>query len=249
MRLAELTWHQVKEYLGKRTSLILPLGSCEQHGRWLPLSTDMIVAEKLADRVSQETGVALAPQVVYGVNLPCDRFMYGTAGLTLDTLRSVVRDLTDDWSRQGFRRFYLMTAHGCTMGNFGFAHHQALKEAARPLLTQGDSEVYLIFPYWLDISDLLEKQVNAQHAGEVETSLIMYLTPDLVKADRIKDAPEAHEEVSFEVFPEGVQRDFPPSDFSGGEGSPSFASPEKGQKIFNRFVEQIVAFVKEKEGA
>ena len=249
MRLAELTWCNVKEYLGKKRSLILPLGSCEQHDRYLPLSTDMIIAQRLAERVSQETGVVLAAEIGYGVNLPCDRFMYGTAGLTLNTLRSVVQELTEDWSRQGFRRFYLITAHGCAMGNFGFAHHESLKEASRPFLIEGNVEVYLIFPYWLDISDLLEKQVNAQHAGEVETSLIMYLRPDLVKASEIRDAPEAHGKLGFEVFPEGVQRNFPPDDLSGGKGYPSLASQEKGEKIFNRFVEKIVPFIKEKEKA
>lgn len=209
----------------------------------------MIVARKLAERVAGETAVLLAPQIEYGVNLPCDRFMYGTAGLSFDSLRSIVGDLIGDWSRHGFKRFYLVTAHGGAMGNSGFAHQEALKEAARPFLLEGDMEVYLIFPYWIDISDLLDKERQAEHAGEVETSLIMYLRPELVKSPEIRDNPEAHEEMGFAAFPEGVQKDFPKGDFHGGEGYPSLATPEKGDRIFSRLVDKIVEFVKEKEGS
>ncbi len=249
MRLVELTWYDVKEYLKRKKSMILALGSCEQHGRHLPLSTDMIVAQKLAESVSEQTGIVMAQDIGYAVNLPCDRFMYGTAGLSFDSLRSAIRDLIGDWSRQGFKRFYLITAHGCAMGNYGFAHQEALKQASRPFLVQGDTEVYLIFPYWIDISDLLEKEKQAEHAGEVETSLIMYLASDLVKTEEIRDIPEAHERLNFRAFPEGVQKDFPPNGYFGGEGYPSFATRDKGKTIFRRFVEKTVEFVKEKEKA
>jgi len=249
MRVSDLTWCQVREYLRGKKSLILPIGSCEQHGRHLPLSTDVIITQELAERVAEETGIVCAPGIGYGVNLPCDRLMYGTAGLSFDTLRGVVGDLIQDWARQGFKRFYLLTGHGCSLGSFGFAHQEALKEASRPFLIRGDIEAYLIFPYWIDISDLAEKEKQTEHAGEVETSLIMHLRPELVKAREIRDNPEAHEEAEFKVFPEGIQRDFPEDDFSGGEGYPSSASAEKGEKIFSRFVERIVEFVKAREKA
>lgn len=249
MQLGDLTWFGVKEYLKTEKSIILPLGSCEQHGRHLPLSTDMVIAARLAEEVSRETGVLLAPEMGYGVNLPCDRFMYGTAGLSFDSLRALVADLMEDWRRQGFRRFYLLTAHGGAMGSFGFAHQEALKEASRHFLVVEGIEVYVIFPYWIDISDLLDKEKQVEHAGEVETSLIMYLRPDLVISSEIRDSPEPQETVGFEAFPEGIQRDFPHHDFYGGEGYPSVATAEKGERIFSRLVETIVTFVKDKESS
>lgn len=249
MQLSDLTWSAVKEYLKAKKSVILPLGSCEQHGRHLPLSTDMIIARKLAEEVGRETGVLFAPEIGYGVNLPCDRFMHGTAGMSFDSLRALVKDLIEDWARQGFRRFYLLTSHGGAMGSFGFAHQEALKEASRHFLLGEGVEVYLIFPYWIDISDLLDREKHAEHAGEVETSLIMYLRPDLVNDSEIRDNPEAHEGIGFDPFPEGIQRDFPADDFYGGEGYPSVATPQKGEKIFSRLVEKIVEFVREKESS
>ncbi|MBD3347726.1 MAG: hypothetical protein GF400_00850 [Candidatus Eisenbacteria bacterium] len=61
MRLAEMTWRDVRDYLRRSDALVIPIGSCEQHGPHLPLSTDSLIAEAFARRVSDETGVPTAP--------------------------------------------------------------------------------------------------------------------------------------------------------------------------------------------
>ena len=134
MRLGDMTWREVQDYLKTRDALIVPIGTCEQHGAHLPLATDTLIAEAFAERIAEATGVPLAPTLAYGVNLPCDRFVPGTAGFTLDGLREALRGLLADWARQGFRRFFVLTAHGCAVDGFGFAHHEAIKDAALPLL-------------------------------------------------------------------------------------------------------------------
>ena len=113
MKLSEMSWKDVSDYLETCRALIIPVGTCEQHGLHLPLSTDTLVAEAFAERISEATGVALAPTVAYGVNLPCDRFVPGTAGFSFDALRMLITDLLEDWERQGFRQFFIVTAHGC----------------------------------------------------------------------------------------------------------------------------------------
>ena len=68
-----MTWEEVRIWLEGSDALILPIGTCEQHGPHLPLSTDTLIAEAFAARIAEETGIPLAPTLEYGVNLPCDR--------------------------------------------------------------------------------------------------------------------------------------------------------------------------------
>jgi creatinine amidohydrolase len=239
MRLGTMTWEEVASYLERRDALIVPVGTCEQHGRHLPLSTDAIITEAYADALAAETGVPSAPLLAYGVNLPCDRFMAGTAGLSHDALRSSLRGLLRDWVRQGFRTFFIVTAHGCAMNGFGFSHQEAIKEAALPLLTEGGCRAFVLFPYWTDVSDLLERQDGVEHAGEVETSLLLYLRPELVRQDLADGGAVEGPETRYEAYPEGVEQ-APTPGRSGAEGHPEAGDAEKGRRIFERTLRPLV---------
>ena len=244
MRLGDMTWEEVASYLERRDALIVPVGTCEQHGRHLPLGTDSIITLAYADAIAAEVGVPAAPLLPYGVNLPCDRFMAGTAGLSFDALRSGLAALMEDWSRHGFRTFFIVTAHGCASDGFSFAHHEAIKEAVKPLLLKEACRAFVLFPYWIDVSDLLERQTGAEHAGEVETSLMLYLRPEVVREDRAKGDPAEKADTRYHAFPEGVELD-PTPGRTGAEGHPEKGSAEKGRRIFERtlrvLVEQVLA--------
>lgn len=248
MRLGEMTWQEVRDYLATRDALIVPIGTCEQHGAHLPLSTDTLISEAFAERIAEEVGVALAPTLAYGVNLPCDRFVPGTAGFTLDGLREALKDLLADWTRQGFRRFFIVTAHGCAVDGFGFAHHEAIKGAALQLLADGACQVLVLFPYWTDVGDLLSNQERAEHACEVETSLALHLFPELVRTDRIEDGPPEGEETKYQAFPEGVATGPPAAGWGGAEGSPSAGTAEKGRAIFERCLGPMLRAVRARLG-
>lgn len=243
MKLAEMTWPEVADYLKKSDALLVPLGTCEQHGPHLPLSCDTLIAEAFAEAVGERTGIAVAPTLAYGVNLPCDRFVPGNAGLSPDGLRECVRGLLGDWSRQGFRTFFIVTAHGCAVDGFGFGHHEAIKQAALPVLEEGGGRVFVLFPYWIGLDDLLERQTGVEHAGEVETSLGLYLFPDRVHMDRAVDGPAEEDEARYEAFPEGVALGPPAAGWFGAEGSPTAGTAEKGRAIFERCLERLVEVV------
>ena len=91
MRFSEMSWKDVADYLKTSRALLIPVGTCEQHGLHLPLATDTLIAEAFAARISEATGVALAPTVAYGVNLPCDRFVPGTAGFSIDEIANALK--------------------------------------------------------------------------------------------------------------------------------------------------------------
>jgi creatinine amidohydrolase len=246
LRLSDMTWHDVRAYLERSDALIVPVGTCEQHGLHLPLSTDTLIAEAFARRLSDAAQVALAPTLAYGVNLPCDRYTPGNAGLTFDALRASLRSLLSDWSRQGFGTFFVLTAHACAVDGFGFAHHEAIKEAALPLLSEGESRVFVLFPYWTDVSSVLTEQKGVGHACEVETSLALHLFPQLVKEDAMED-PEPWVGVSrSDPYIAGVAQGPPPADWRGGTGSPSAATSRKGEQILELCLSPMVEFVKGK---
>ena len=248
MKLADMTWRDVRAYLERSDAVIIPVGTCEQHGPHLPLSTDTLIAEAFASAIAEETGVAVAPTVSYGINLPCDRYVPGTAGFSLDALRLALRDVMSDWVRQGLRTFFVVTAHGCATDGYGFAHHEAIKQAALPLLEAQSCQVYVMFPFWTDLSELLEAQSGVEHAGEVETSLALHLFPELVRAELIADPVGADDENRFLAYPEGVGTGRPESGWSGAEGSPSNATAEKGEALFRTCLAPMLDFVRERLG-
>ncbi|MEW5868706.1 MAG: creatininase family protein [Chloroflexota bacterium] len=110
MRIEELNWFDVEEYLKSDDRLMLVLGSCEQHG-YLSLLTDVKVPLALADAASQQTGVLVAPPLNFGCS-PYFLAYPGTLSLRASTLLDLVEDLVRSAQRQGFRRLLVLNGHG-----------------------------------------------------------------------------------------------------------------------------------------
>lgn len=110
MRLEDLNWFDVEEYLKHDDRLMLVLGSCEQHG-YLSLLTDVRIPLALADAASQRTGVLAAPPLNYGSS-PYFMAYPGTFSLRVSTLLDVVEDLARSAYQGGFRRLLFLNGHG-----------------------------------------------------------------------------------------------------------------------------------------
>jgi len=110
MRLDELNWMDVEEYLKRDDRLILVIGACEQHG-YLSLLTDAKIPLALADAASEKTDVLVAPPLNFGVS-PYFLAYPGTISLRVSTLLDVVEDITRSVYRQGFRRLIVLNGHG-----------------------------------------------------------------------------------------------------------------------------------------
>src|SRR5512142_1807942 len=110
MRLDELNWMDVEQYLKHEDRIMLVLGACEQHG-YLSLLSDVKIPLALADAASQQTGVLVAPPVNFGVS-PYFLAYPGTLSLRLTTLVDLVEDLVRSAYSQGFRRYLFLNGHG-----------------------------------------------------------------------------------------------------------------------------------------
>ena len=110
MKIAEMAWAQVEDYLKGSDLCVLPLGSTEQHAG-LSLSVDSILAERIAVEAAEPLGVPGFPAVPYGVT-PYFLAYPGTISLRVETYVALVRDILDGLRRQGFRRIVIVNGHG-----------------------------------------------------------------------------------------------------------------------------------------
>jgi len=110
MRISDMNWMMVEEYLKRDDRCVVPLGSTEQHA-YLSLSVDSILAERISVEAAESLGVPVFPVVAYGIT-PYFRAFPGSITLRVETYLSVVRDILDAMTEQGFKRILIVNGHG-----------------------------------------------------------------------------------------------------------------------------------------
>ena len=170
-------------------TVVFAVGSNEQHGPCLPLSTDTVLGDTLALGVAEKLGKALkAPTVSVGCSEHHMRFP-GTITLRKETLQDVIRDYVDSLAKHGFKRIVVLPSHG---GNFG-----PLAEIAEEL---GDAHPGVKVVVYHDLQAFagimmktgvglgVSTEASGAHAGESEVSMMMHIRGDLVKEKLIPKA-------------------------------------------------------------
>ena len=223
-RLKELLPGEIAELLARDKRLIVPVGTVEQHGPHLPPGCDTIIAETLADDLSATFGILRAPTVEYGVNVATEDGLPGNASLRRKTLHRVLNDLLDQWEGAGVREFILLTAHA----------HDPHQEALATVIT-AEARVRVVDLLAVPMSDLLDGQREPMHGDEVDTSLLLYLAPHLVRLELAQDYMLSREELRR--YRRGWLK--VPQGSSGSIGRPCLASAEKGARIYARIRERI----------
>jgi creatinine amidohydrolase len=120
MRVSGMNWMQVEKWLERDDRCVLPLGCTEQHA-YLSLSTDSILAERVAAEAAEPLGVPVFPVIPFGIT-PNFSAYPGTMSLRIETLLAVVRDLLDALAGQGFRRVLVVNGHGGNAPARAFTH-------------------------------------------------------------------------------------------------------------------------------
>jgi len=110
LRIADMNWMQVEEYLKEDDRAVVPLGSTEQHA-YLSLLVDALIPERLAREVAEPLGVPVFPVLPFGLS-PYFSAFPGTVTLKVETYARVIRDILDSLARAGFRRILLLNGHG-----------------------------------------------------------------------------------------------------------------------------------------
>jgi creatinine amidohydrolase len=110
MRITDMSWMQVEDYLKGDDRCVLPLGSTEQHA-YLSLSVDSILAERVSLEAADPLAIPVFPVVAYGIT-PYFRAYPGTISLRVETYLRVMRDILDGMAESGFRRIMIVNGHG-----------------------------------------------------------------------------------------------------------------------------------------
>jgi creatinine amidohydrolase len=113
MRVADLNWMQLASYFEHDDRAVLPVGSTEQHA-YLSLSTDSILAERVAAEAADPLGLPVFPVMPYGIT-PAFRAYPGSVTLSARAFGLVVREILDGLHDSGARRILIVNGHGGNM--------------------------------------------------------------------------------------------------------------------------------------
>lgn len=216
-RIADLRWPDLK---GRRPLVLLPLGSCEQHGPHLPLTTDLAVAsataERAAVRLQGELDLVVAPPQAYGASGEHEGFP-GTVSIGHPALRSLITEIGRSMLRWA-GRLLVVNGHG---GNLS-----SLAEAVAGL--RGESRDVTWWPCVPRGSDA--------HAGRAETSMMLRLRSGAVRSGRAEAGPTGPiDELMGRLIRESVHGVSP----SGVLGDPAGANPPEGERMLDEMAVRL----------
>jgi len=227
------------------TVAIIPLGAVETHGPHLPLGTDGLIAEGLLDHASAAhkgtSAVVRVPLVWLGASAEhADRA--GTLSREPEDLIVEIVNIAEGLAKSGIRRVILFNGHG---GNIAAASIAALKARTRFNMLAASA-------HWLDFGmpkDLVAPAsvTGDVHGGWVETSVMLYLAPQLVGKQRAA-AREATPPASM-LFPEGPINwgwkldDLANTAEGGWIGRPDLATVDLGKRMVEHAVHSLNALI------
>ena len=211
--MAELCYPDIQEHVKKNDLVLIPVGSMEQHSKHLPLATDMYPCLEIAKRAAEMTDTLYTPLEPFGYAAHHIGWLnegVGTITLRPSTLMSVYYDIGRSLIYHGYKKLIFVNGHA--------SNRKVVDPPLRKLRYETGVFVTLFEPgverYLGLLEDVLKgppEETPGWHAGESETSIMMYLTPDLVRMERVKGPERAHKPAWL------------PDSFMKTDGAPSIA--------------------------
>lgn len=242
---SNLTAGEIREIGSQKGSiLVLPIGSMEQHGDHLPVSTDTILVTEMAalgvERVNEDVPILMLPPLWCGFS-PHHLSFGGTVSLEYDHMLLVLEDIADTALSNGFDALLLLNGHG---GNI------SLINGAVSTIGNDNSDIEVLGLTYFQLATHFIDEIRESdrggmgHGGEFETSLMLYLRDELVHESEMRgtEMDEPYEKGIKDMFEGGplvVYRDFEEYSSSGAIGNPELASAEKGRQIYERLGDEL----------
>ena len=247
---AAYSWAEVHEMNRENTIILIPLGSTEQEGTHLPIGVDTYVAEAIAQEVAKKTGSFVGPSLPVGYSEWFCEFP-GTISLKIETFAQVLGEYISSLVRHGFKKFIFVNGHG---GN-----SSAVDVTSREFIMSNDVQIAMVEIWKIanslakDIPELTENIFK--HAGELMTSVMLYLHPDTVNMKKAKVEYIKSKKQSFTAKSTLGSAEFKGVEISlyekaktltesGIMGDPFSATVEKGKIIVNAITSYLVEMVK-----
>lgn len=205
---------------------VIPVGSVEQHGPHLPVSTDSDIASEVARRVAKDNGYLLLPAVTYGVSYEHAPFL--NLSVSPDTLHATLCDLCISLYANGIRAVVVINGHH---GNI-----EALKDIEH-LGTVGAAPTVCVFHYWRYVD------CELGHAGFAETCMMLAISADAVRMDLAEKGlvTDGMSDEQIKAVSELASREFVTATGNGIWGDPSGATAREGLRILKEAADGISA--------
>jgi creatinine amidohydrolase len=247
-----MLWHAQSrptiQKLDKNMPVVVPVASCEQHGRHLPLFVDTIQVTSIAERVEKEMAdqILLTPTLWLGCSHHHMDYP-GTISVAPSLFSQIIKSIAQSVLRAGFKRIVFLNGHG---GN-EIPGSQALTELVNED-DDADGACLAFSSWWMVAKEGLAAEKHGMsspqvsHACEYETSLMLFLRPDLVVMDEIVqndpilETPWYHSEYGGRVH---VFHRFSRLTAPGNMGKPKEASAEKGESLFRAVIADVKSFL------
>lgn len=235
VKLENLTWIEAEEVLKEYEVVLIPLGArTKEHGPHMPLNTDWLLAEYLAERVANEVPVVLMPTIQYGY-YPSFLEDPGSVSLKLETFKEMLKDICISMSRYGVKMFYVL--------NTGVSTIKGLKLAAEELRELGIEMRYTdILRACSSVEEEISEQEGGTHADEIETSMMLYIRPEVV--DMSKAVKDYHPRGGHGLTRDPNRMDAGAYSSSGVFGDATLASVEKGKLVVEALISHIISEIR-----
>ena len=225
MRIGEISWRKFEQ---KAPSIaLLPTGSTEQHGPHGPMATDIIIAESIAVRAAEITETISLPPINIGVSQEHASFP-GTLYLSPEVFRTQLRETILSAYETGIEKFVVVNGHG---GNVS-----SIKEVCKYLYLDHDVKAI----EWTWFNTISSGPMG--HAGEMETSLIMYLQEELIDGENVESGARSWGQNFHRTRIAYDTREFTEN---GVVGDPTKATRERGKELFDESTEQLVSLIED----
>ena len=238
MELVKSTWKQVEKYLKTKKTILIPIGSTEQHGPTGIFCTDYIIPERICIAVGKLTSTLVAPVVAFGMSNHHLGFA-GTISLNPSTLMKVIDDIVGSLYRGGFRTFLFVNGHGGNISTLD-ATFSEIREKYPDAMMRAIS--------WYKLPAVNRKAARlfgkreGSHSTPSEISVTMHIFPGLVKKAR-KHGISTPDRKKVKYLPSG--KEFRKL-FKDGRmwSDPSLASEKHGKALFDLAVEELAREVR-----
>ncbi|WP_145152859.1 creatininase family protein [Paenibacillus xylanexedens] len=237
-KLREISWTVFEEYKKQTELVIIPVGAIEVYGPHLPLGSDGLLADRLAELVAERVGAVIGPTVEAGDSNVLNDFP-GTITIRPESLKAYLGDIVHSVITWGFKRILFINGHAGNVPVINQIVHQLREQHGDVQAAQIDCWRFIkAQDHGISESG---KWANG-HAAEIGTSVLLHLHPELVNQDKIADEVPSYEDSFPEIVKYGRLSSISKS---GVVGSPSLATVEKGEALVQQSVDRIVQFLHE----
>lgn len=226
MIVSDLTNTDIRKIIRRKSVALIPVGSVEQHGPHLPVSTDSDIVSYLGRQISEKKGFLLLPTVQYGVSFEHQPFF--NMSVMASSLQNTLVDLCVSLWKNHIGNIIILNGH--------HGNQKALSELPiKVSKITGARPRVLVYSYW----HFMKREFD--HAGFVETSIMLAIS-DKVRMNKAKRGfvPDKLSRKELDKLTKLASKSFPSVTKNGVWGDPTKATARHGKQILNEVIESIV---------